>query len=145
MSGAFNPEAEGWTMCETGSFMTLTGPVWRKDTEDGPVIGMETVQKHANHRDIVHGGVVMTLADYGIGMAAAWARGNGHQVTAQLDVHFVSAAPLGAFLTTHAEIIRNTRSLCFARGEVREGENVVAVATGVWKAVRPLGKEEKAE
>lgn len=134
---AFDAQADGWEIIPAGNFMSSIGPIWRKQAGSELLFGMLAQQKHANHRNIVHGGVLMAFADYAIGMTAATATGNIHQVTMQLDVHFVSAAEIGQFLIGRGEIIRRTSSIYFLRGVIEADGAVVATGQGVWKVVKP--------
>lgn len=132
------PPADGWEPVTTGNFLTLTGPFWRRQADDRYEYGLLAQSKHANHRNIVHGGVVMAFADYALGRAAADAVGHHNQVTVQLDVQFVSAAELGELLIGRGEVMRRTSSLFFLRGTVEVAGRVIASANGIWKAVKPL-------
>lgn len=133
----FDPKADGWEMIPAGNFMSSIGPIWRKQTDSELLFGMLTKEVHANHRNIVHGGVLMAFADYAIGMTAVSLTGNPHQVTVQLDVHFVAAAELGQFLIGRGEVIRRGSSVYFLRGVIEAGGKVVATGQGVWKPVKP--------
>lgn len=133
----FDPAAHGWSETKVGTFMTSLGPIWTRGEGSAFESGLLTSAKHSNHRDIVHGGVIMSFADYGIGMVASKAYQDLNQVTLQLDVSFVSAARLGAFLVARGEVIRATKSLVFVRGQIMDGDTIVASANGIWKTVRP--------
>lgn len=134
---AYDPANDGWYQETVPTFLTLVGPVWRKDGDSGTSYGLLAEPKHANHRGIVHGGMIMTLADYAVGMAGALATGNIAQVTIQIDVQFVSAAEIGDFIVSRSEVVRRTSSLLFLRGELSVGSRPVATANGIWKIVKP--------
>lgn len=134
---AYDPSLDGWRVGPTGAFLTLVGPIWHRNDGGKVSYGVLTDPRHANHRGIVHGGMIMTFADYGIGMAAALEAGQA-SVTIQLDVQFVSAAEIGEFIVSRHELVRKTSSLFFLRGELSVGSRVVATASGIWKAVKPL-------
>lgn len=133
----YDPSQDGWQPHPTGAFLTLVGPIWRRQDNGIPAFGLLAEPKHANHRGIVHGGMIMTLADYGIGMASAEI-GSDSSVTVQLDVQFVSAAEIGEFIVSQHELVRRTSSLYFLRGKLLVGDRIVATASGIWKAVKPL-------
>lgn len=134
----FDPAAEGWTPVMGGAFMRMVGPIWRKGAGPGVRFGLLPETKHGNHREIVHGGMLMTLADYGLGSYMSEITGNQHQVTIQLDVQFNSGAVLGEFLEVKSELTRQTSQLFFVRGLILAGERVVVSASGIWKSVRPV-------
>ncbi len=137
-TAVFDPAADGWTAVTGGSFMRMVGPVWRKGFGHEVRFGLLPEAKHGNHRNIVHGGMLMTLADYGLGSYMSEITGNQHQVTIQLDVQFNSGAVLGEFLEVKSEVTRQTSQLYFLRGLIMAGERVVVSASGIWKSVRPL-------
>jgi acyl-coenzyme A thioesterase PaaI-like protein len=62
----------------------------------------------------------------------------GQPATVQLDMHFVDALKVGAFVEAKCQVVRRTRSLIFMSGELMVGERVVATAKGVWET---LGKK----
>lgn len=139
---SFDPAADGWVPCSVGPFMTSLGTIWRKGEGEAIRFGMLAERRHGNHRDIVHGGVIMTLADFGLGSIMSELNGNNHQVTVQLDVQFLSAGEVGDFLVSEGEVLRRSSSLFFVRGTIfalgTDPLRRVAAANGVWKTVRPL-------
>lgn len=137
-SGRRDLGAEGWTAIDGGTFGDFVGPFWRRVVDGRSQYGFVADERHANHRNIVHGGMIMTFADYVVGMAGAELAADIHQVTIQLDVQFVSAAEIGELLVGHSEVLRATSSLVFLRGTIEANGRVVATGTGIWKRVRPL-------
>ncbi|NUA29372.1 PaaI family thioesterase [Cupriavidus basilensis] len=88
---------------------------------------------HTNSRGDVHGGALATLLDCALSCAA-----RGHEprrfgvATIDLSVHFT--APGRGELTATAWCERRGRSLCFARGEIRDAQGeLLALATGTFK------------
>jgi acyl-coenzyme A thioesterase PaaI-like protein len=81
--------------------------------------------------------MIMTFADYVVGMAGVELQADMHQVTIQLDVQFVTAAEIGELLIGHSEVVRATSSLLFLRGTIAANGRMVATASGIWKRVRP--------
>lgn len=88
---------------------------------------------HTNSRGDVHGGALATLLDCALACAA-----RGHDprrfgvATIDLSVHFT--APGRGELIATAWCERRGRSLCFARGEVRDAQGeLLALATGTFK------------
>jgi hypothetical protein len=57
----FDPARAGWKIVKPIGFGELVGPIWRQgDARFGFVVE----QKHLNFADIVHGGMLTTLADH---------------------------------------------------------------------------------
>lgn len=125
---------EGWERFEDAGFIDLVGPIHqRKEASGVRAFGFAAGEKHANLIGLVHGGMLMTLADRALGVGA-WDAAKGRPcVTIQFDMQFVSAAKMGEFVAVRPEVVRVTSSLVFMRGEATAGERVVAAANGVWK------------
>lgn len=93
-------------------------------------------EDHLNQGGVVHGGVSMTLADNGMGVAAFVSGGNPAS-TIEFSAKFVAAAKLGAPLYGEAVIERRTRDLCFVSAELWSGGRKTLIASGVWKYITP--------
>ena len=85
-----------------------------------------------NSSEIAHGGFICSIADTGMGNAAHRMT-QERCVTISLDIKFVSAASLGQKLLGKVKIQRKTRNLVFVTCEISNSQNIVAVASGVWK------------
>jgi len=110
------------------------GYKFRQKTETDFEYQVNVQDVHLNSGGITHGGYIMTLLDSGMGSAVHRSLGGKRRiVTIALDVKFVAASQLGDTLVGSARIIRTTRTLVFARGELRVNDKVVATADGIWK------------
>jgi uncharacterized protein (TIGR00369 family) len=96
--------------------------------------------RHDNGRGNMHGGLLMTLADLGMG-AAVRATGDDVQcATVQLDVAFLQGVELGEFVTTECQIRHQTKRMVFVSGLLKAGERAVASAQGVFKLLAAAGR-----
>jgi uncharacterized protein (TIGR00369 family) len=126
----FDPSRAGWKVIRQNGFGELAGPIWRNgDARFGIVVEA----KHLNFADIVHGGMLMTLADQAMGMTALRATANKPHATIELNIQFVGGVRLGEFVEAHCEIVRRTRAIIFMQCKLVVGARVVANATGIWK------------
>ena len=107
--------------------------LWTRRDEDGWHYGLQLHSGHANAQGFVHGGVLMTFADHALSLLIWEASGRATCSTTQLDSHFLEAVRAPAFVELDAEILRQGRSLAFARGTLRVGDRAVMQATGVWR------------
>lgn len=129
-------KSAGWTAHEVDGFTGVVGPFWTRGSGAESEIGLIAEQRHCNnHLGIVHGGVLMTFADLGLGLGVARALGGSHCATAQLQVQFVAAASIGAFITCRPELVRRSRHLVFVRGLIGADGRIVASADGIWKVL----------
>ncbi len=126
-------EADGWATRETSGYMGLVGPIYARREGTGWAYGVRADVQHVNQAGNVHGGMLATLADSALGMIVWEAIGRRPCVTVQLNTQFVSAASVGEFIEARAEIVRQTRSLVFIRGQLTAGSRIVVVVDGIWK------------
>ena len=130
---AFDPAAAGWSIVPDTGFLGLVGPLWTREGEDGRRHGILTEAKHANRSERVQGGLLMTLADRALGIAAWEAMDGRRCVTIQFQAQFVSGAALGSFVEARSQGVQRTTSLVFMRGELDVAGRIVLTATGIWK------------
>ena len=129
----FDPLSHGWVPDHEVGFMQFAGPAWRRRESEKLQLALMTGGQHANRNGVVHGGVLLALADHALGMISLDRTGHFGQATISLNVQFVSPAAIGDFIEVDAEVIRQTRSIVFLRGTLRVGPRVVATADGIWK------------
>ncbi|MCR5856384.1 PaaI family thioesterase [Mesorhizobium sp. J428] len=142
---AFNLAAEGWVADTRRTFLSSLTTVWRREVDGLPCVGIFCEPAHDNGSGKMHGGILMTLADVGLGAVVGHMRnkdrrpedGRIYSPTAQLDMHFIDAVEIGDFVYSRAEPLRLTKSLTFVRGTLQVGEKIVASSQGVFKALRP--------
>jgi acyl-coenzyme A thioesterase PaaI-like protein len=127
-------ESLGWERFEDKGFIDHVGPLFVRRGADGlRSFAFVAQPKHANLIGVVHGGMLMTLADRALGVAAWDVAGETPCVTVQFDMQFLSAVKMGEFAEMKPELVRSTRSLVFMRGSLVVGDKAAAAATGVWK------------
>ncbi|MET0219909.1 MAG: PaaI family thioesterase [Tardiphaga sp.] len=127
---------EGWSIMDDDGFIHLVGPMWHRTIEAGHEFAILGQDKHRNRRGVVQGGVVMTLADRGCGMAARAASGADALATVQMDTYFIDAARIGDLMVSRPKVVRITKSLIFMTTEISVSDRVVATGHGVFKVVR---------
>src|SRR5579864_8836194 len=126
----FDPAAAGWERVKAHNFGELVGPIWRRGD---PLFGFVATEKHANHINIVHGGMLATFADQSMGMTAMRATGGKTHATIELTMQYIAAVKIDEFVESHCEVVRITRSIIFMRSMLKVGDRIVASASGVWK------------
>ncbi|GLK80521.1 PaaI family thioesterase [Methylopila turkensis] len=129
-----DPLAQGWERFPDEGFIDLVGPIFTRRA-DGPLrsFGFVAERKHANLIGVVHGGMLMTLADRALGVSAWDAAGSKPSVTIQFDMQFLSSAKMGDFVSVAPEVVRLTRTLVFMKGSLQVDDRLVAAASGIWK------------
>jgi acyl-coenzyme A thioesterase 13 len=121
------------------TFMSLCGPVYVKPRDDGqPILGLRVEEKHLNMRGIVHGGMLMTLADSSLGHAINHVRKVPFGlVTVSMTSKFIAAARLGDWIEAHVEVERIGASMAFANSSLMTGGRRLLHASAVFALARP--------
>lgn len=85
-----------------------------------------------NPHGVVHGGVIYTMADTGMG-AALYSCIDADQVcsTVQLNIHYFEAVSSG-ILICKTKIVRRSKKLATLESEVKCGRTLVAKASGTY-------------
>lgn len=128
---------DDWQPCKpTSNFMSHLGTAQMRMRDGRLEFAFDTSDVHRNANGIVHGGMLMTFADYALGFAARVDNDDKPSVTITLTLDFITAAQTGDRITCHPEIVRKTRSLYFLRGDLMVGSRVIATANGIWKKLK---------
>ena len=109
------------------------GPFHYRWNDAGRRYAFVADSRHCNTHGIVHGGVLMTFADFALCMEATDHYANESCVTVSFNCEFVAAAQLGDLVECVATSTRKTGSMVFVRGEVLSGDTVVMTYSSVVK------------
>ena len=113
-------EWAGWTVYGEEPFEDLAGPFYyRRDDQGGIVCAFRAEKKHMNGGDFMHGGCLLTFADYSLFCIGMDALGGGGSVTASLNGEFLDAAMAGEMIEATGEVTRAGGSLVFIRGLIK--------------------------
>jgi len=120
-----------------------SGPFHAVDTASG---GMRFVllaeRRHCNASGAVHGGLLMTMADLTLCACATRALGD-KVVTVAFNAEFLAAGRPGELLEASADLLRQTGSMAFLRGEIRAAGRLLFVASAVVKRRRRGGGDSE--
>jgi uncharacterized protein (TIGR00369 family) len=137
-------------------FEDHTGPFYFRIDGDASRAGtvhcvLPTEARHGNYRGGVHGGAILTFADYALCLVAGRAADGGTNtsfaMTVSIAVEFLSGAQVGAPLEATGEPLQVTGRLAFARGCVTQQGKTIALWSGVVRHVprtRVMGRKEQA-
>jgi uncharacterized protein (TIGR00369 family) len=97
-------------------------------------------EAHLNAWEVAHGGVLMTMMDVGMAMAARSATGHGGGV-ATIEMKSSFMRPAQHQLRAVAKLLHKTATLAFCEASVFDDEGkLCATATGTFKYLRGLVK-----
>ncbi len=106
----------GWD--GTDPFEDHAGPYFYRKTETGDVIcAFETQPHHCNGGGFLHGGALMTFADYSLFCFGTDVL-SGPAVTVSFNAEFTAASGGNGIVYARGEIVQNTGSMVFLRGQV---------------------------
>lgn len=131
-------EWAGWYFWGDGDpFERQSGPFYFRHDDDGRIrCAFRAEQKHMNGGGFMHGGCMMTFADFAL-FAIAWKElEETYAVTVSFNSEFVSAGKVGDLVEATGEVVRAGGSLIFIRGELSVGGQVLMPFSGVIKKVK---------
>src|SRR6478752_9508191 len=112
---------------------------------------LPTEPRHGNYAGGVHGGAILTFADYALCLVAGRAADGGTNtsfaMTVSIAVEFLSAGRIGMPLEATGEPLQVTGRLAFARGSVTQQGKTIALWSGVVRHVartKVMGRKEQA-
>ncbi len=126
---------EGWKRREMKGIPASLEALWTRRDDSGYRYAVQLDERHANAQGMVHGGVLMSFADHALSLLVWEAADRAPCSTVHLDNHFLTAVHPPAFVELDGEILRQGRSLVFARGVLRVEGKAVMEASGVWSVM----------
>ena len=134
-------EWAGWRLwIGSDPFEDQSGPYYSRQAPDGTVTcGFRAEKKHMNGGGFMHGGCMLTFADFCLFVIARPALKDAYAVTVSLNAEFVGPAYEGDLIEGRGEIIRAGGSLVFLRGTVSTGDKTMMTFSGVVKKSKPRG------
>jgi uncharacterized protein (TIGR00369 family) len=116
-----------------GPFLEHIGPILVRDDADELVLGLQTEERHANHRGTVQGGVLSTFADFALGRAIENDADDGKdRATVSLTVDYLKPAMPGDFIESRTRVDRVGGTLSFADCSLCVGDREIVRARAVW-------------
>jgi uncharacterized protein (TIGR00369 family) len=117
-------------------FEIHTGPVFGRREKGERRYAFMPQAHHCNMRGVVHGGMLMTLADMTLGQAVWDMTDNAACVTLNMQTQFLKPVKEGELIEVMPEMTRRTRALVFMRGDFIVAGEIVMTASSVWKLLR---------
>jgi uncharacterized protein (TIGR00369 family) len=128
----------GWRIWSSDPYELLSGPFYaRRDAQGRMRCAFRAERKHMNNSGAMHGGCLMTFADYALFCIASDDIESHGSVTAQMSCEFIDAALEGEIVEAHGEVIRAGRSLVFVRGMVEAAGRPVLSFSAIMKRAKP--------
>ena len=131
----------GWRTWAQDPFETGTGPFYSRTGEDGRIVSAFVAEpRHMNGGAFMHGGCLLTFADYHC-FAMAHGATNGPAVTVNLSGDFLSSASVGERMEATGEVTRAGGRLIYVRGMITaNGKPCLSFTSVITKLTRrPAG------
>ncbi|WP_037313447.1 PaaI family thioesterase [Ruegeria halocynthiae] len=111
-------EFKGWSKWDDQPFEhDLVGPFYFRTDEQGPVAAFRAENRHTNAAGTVHGGCLMTFADFALFVAARESfDDDSYGVTVSFSSEFLRGPQPGQLIEGRAEVLKSGRQLVFLRG-----------------------------
>jgi uncharacterized protein (TIGR00369 family) len=110
-------EFDGWTVWADEPYEYDTvGPFHFRIDEKGPVAAFRAARKHMNAGGAVHGGCLMSFADFALFVIAHDEGQSEYGLTVAFTSEFLEAAREGEYIEARGDVLRRGRSLTFVRG-----------------------------
>ena len=121
-----------WSSTQRDPFEDHCGPFFLRKLPDGTVeTAFEAKAHHCNAFGILHGGVLMSFADYSLFAIANDDLGAGSAVTVSFSSDFIAGAGPDQLIKGRGQVTRAGGRLIFVRGEIFSDERVLLSFSGV--------------
>jgi uncharacterized protein (TIGR00369 family) len=137
-----DPRLAGYQTWEEGHdpFEDHVGPFFFREEAPGRYrCAFIAEPKHVNGGGFMHGGMIMTFADFALFVFArpALIPEGAHAVTVSLTGDFTASVYPGDFVESTGEIVHAGRSMIFIRGTIFVGDRTALAFSGVIKKIKP--------
>ncbi|QOZ36405.1 PaaI family thioesterase [Bradyrhizobium sp. CCBAU 53421] len=127
-------EFSGWRTSVHTPYEIHSGPFWYRQEPGGSVRSAFRVEKkHCNDSGNVHGGCLMTFADFCLSVATLPVLEGQAPTTINFSGSFIDAAQEGDLIMGNCEITRAGRSLIFVQGRLTTNERILFTFSGTVK------------
>ena len=105
---------------------------YKKEEQDQLVLGFYVKQENLNGYGSAHGGMLMALADFSL-CTSAMRNSDRPVTTVSFHSEFIQSAELGELLEIRASLVKEGKSLGFARGQIKVDETIILNFGGIVK------------
>lgn len=129
-------EWAGWHTWKHDAFETRAGPFYmRRDDNGRSVSAFRAEARHMNGAGFMHGGCMMTFADFALFSIAHTELGQTYGVTLNLSGDFLGPIAVGQLVEARGEVTRGGGKTIFVRGMIT-GDGTPALSfTGIIRKI----------
>lgn len=130
-------EFAGWYSWDSDPFESRSGPFFMQRQNNGSILcAFRAEDKHMNGAGSMHGGCLMTFADFALFAFAIDAMEGDNGVTMNLSSDFLGAAAPGALVEARGEVTRGGGKTLFVRGLITADGQPCLSFTGIIRRFR---------
>ncbi|BDW82471.1 thioesterase [Erythrobacter sp. Dej080120_24] len=130
-------EFAGWYHWNHDPYETRSGPFFMRREDDGSyVCAFRAADQHMNGAGFMHGGCLLTFADFALFAIATDALQGDSAVTMNLSGDFLGSAPPGALMEARGEVTRGGGKTIFVRGLITADGEPALSFTGIIRRLR---------
>ena len=131
-------EFAGWHHWNHDPYENRSGPFYMRREADGSYLcAFRAEQRHMNGAGFMHGGCLMTFADFALFAIATDELAGSNAVTMNLSGDFLGAAACGALMEARGEVTRGGGKTVFVRGLITADGAPALSFTGI---IRKIGR-----
>ena len=125
-------EFAGWKSWTHDPFESSAGPFFMKQEADGSYLSAFRAEpRHMNGAGSMHGGCLMTFADFALFAIATDELAGANAVTLNLASDFLGPVPSGALVEARGEVTRGGGKTIFVRGLITADRKPALSFTGI--------------
>jgi uncharacterized protein (TIGR00369 family) len=128
----------GWSTWSAGGdpYETALGPFCFRVDGERVRCAFEPRREHLNGSGAIHGGALMSFADFALFCIAHQELAGERAVTLTCNSEFLKAGTLDDVVQAEGEVLRATRTLIFVRGLVTQLSHPLLAFSGTLKKIR---------
>lgn len=133
-------EFDGWTYWPDEPFEAKTaGPFFFNKDDRGYVSAFRCEEKHMNSGGVMHGGCLMTFADFSLFTIAHDHLNGDYGLTVAFNSEFLDGPKIGDYIEARGEVLRAGRSIIFVRGIITANDTPCLNFSGTIKRLSKSG------
>ena len=124
-----------WSTWEFDAFETRSGPFYMREIDGAWVSAFRAEAKHMNGAGSMHGGCMMTFADFALFTIAHKELGENYGVTINLSGDFLGGISVGQLVEARGEVTRGGGKTIFVRGMITGDGKPALSFTGIIRKI----------
>lgn len=130
-------EFDGWMHWAHDPFESQSGPFYYRELPDGSIVSAFRAEaRHMNGGGFMHGGCLMTFADFALFAIATRELEGSNAVTLTLSGDFLDPAHVGQLMEARGEVTRAGGKTIFVRGVITGDGTPVFSFNGIIRKIR---------